>query len=565
MSKAWERGMALAAAAVCLALLAGCGGGGDGGRANLEAQLATLEEEKKQADADLKKAQDDLAARNATLDAINTRLAKLEEDEDDDDTATPSTTHAGLFLAGDDNGDNGDDDMPAGGAGDGAGGQQQQQTTGGANTLAANALSQELLNALESKYATDGAVTLTPASTPVTIRTPATGTSTVRVTKDGGYTVSSFSAPTGYTGKKFTRTSVGKETIVVITDLEPSRRVLDHHFDQREGDDDTAKRSATRLVVDTGVPFEASRSNIIASDSQIKISHGFPPKQTTTEQTLKTPTTISGQVYPATSTGGTTTYKVFGRFECGGVPGCEVRLTPTYGDEDSDQATPDTLTGVALAVSDKDGVDATGAVLYFRPSTASIPLDGSILVGTTGLVDGQYMTFGYWLTEPSTPNGDYTYQVFGNAVTSGTLGDIPISASFAGSAVGVYVEQGAGTDLSKRQGQFTAAINLTATTAGELGGKIGNFQTTAAGGSSAATTSQNWLVDLGSVAAGTLGSARITNLPGSSQSQGGWQFSLVGNHGNEDSNDNPSAAVGVFDTRIEDLLHLSGAFGASRD
>ena len=194
---------------------------------------------------------------------------------------------------------------------------------------------------------------------PVTIQTPAMGTSTVRVTKDGGYTVSAFAAPTGQTGKKSTHTSVGKETIVVITDLEPSRVMLDHHFARREG---------------------------------------------------------------------------------------------------------------------------------------------------------------------------------------------------------------TGTDLSKRQGQFTASVDLNAdTTDGNLSGEIGSFKTTAMGAGSAATNTDQWLVDLASADTGATGaSATIKNLPGSTSSEGNWRSSLVGNHANTDPNDNPSVAVGVFDTRIEDLLHLSGAFGATR-
>ena len=421
-----------------------------------------------------------------------------------------------------------------------------------------------MLDALEGdSYAASSPPSFS-TTVPVTIQTPATGTSTVRVTKDGGYTVSSFPAPAGYTGKKFTRTSVGKETLVAITDLESTRRVLDHHFKQREGASDIAKRSATRLVVDTGVPFgTATVLGDITGATEIKISHGFPASFTTTKPPPKTPTTISGQVYPVTSTGGTVSYKVSGRFECGGVTGCEVLLTPNYDAENN------TLTGVALGVSDKDGGTVTGAVLYFRPSaSARIPLDGSIPNTDiddviVSFVDGEYMAFGYWLREPSTPGDDYTFQVFANAIDGARSPETPsVSASFTGTAVGVYVEQG---DLSKRQGQFTASVNLTAATGGDLGGEIGRFQTTPMGGSTSPTTSGSWLVDLTSVGAATVGAAKIMGLPGSTHSEGGWRYNLVANHANADPNDDPSAAVGVFDTRIEDLLHLSGAFGASRD
>ena len=488
---------------------------------------------------------EEVATLKVELVDANTKLAAATTDDD-------NGGHAGLF------GDDDDDDTTT---------QQPTTTTppptGGTNTLAANALSEALLDELKGETYDASNPASFSNTVPATIQSPARGTSTVRITRDSRYTASSFSAPTGQTGRKFTRTSVGKETLVVITDLESTRRVLDHHFQQREGTDDAAKRGTARLVVDTNIPFGASIGNILASDSQIRITgHGFPSTQTKIPQTLKTPTTISGQVYPATSISATTTYSVSGRFECGVVTGCEVRLTPTYADMDGTV----TLTGVALGVSDKDGNDASSAVLYFKPTTASIPLDGSL---GADIVDAQYMVFGYWLTEPpaSTPDPEYSYQVFGNVIgRAGTLEVDDVSASFKGTAVGVYVAQsGTATDLSKRQGEFTAAVNLNVDTAtpANLKGNIGTFKTTPLGGSTTPTDRDQWLVDLASVAPGSVGTATI-KIPGTT-SQGGWRFGLVGNHVGADGADNPSAAVGVFDTRIEDRLHLSGAFGAARE
>lgn len=448
----------------------------------------------------------------------------------------------------------------------------QQQAQQQVSSLEANQRADSLLRALEGNYGAGELPTAFPAdlkraNTPVIILPPRTGTSAVRVIKDGGYTVSSFSAPSGHTGKKFTRTGVGEETLVVITDLEPKRRVLDHHFVQREGTDATSRRSATRLVTAAGgVPFGASLTDITAETSQIKISHGFstsydpPADNPNTDhdeaagQAPKMPTTISGQVYPVTSQAGTTTYRVSGRFECGGSPGCKVTLTPSYDTADANGNL--LLTGVALSV--------TAGTLYFRPTTAEIALDGSL---GTGIVDAQYMAFGYWLTEPSTPTGSYRYEVFGNAVNgAATPTTLSVGASFSGTAVGVYVEQGGtGADLSKRQGQFTASVNLSVKTGTDLSGEIGNFKTTAMGGSSAPTTSDHWLVDLAGVGADAVGTATIKNLAGASASVGAWEYDLVANHANADPNDNPSAAVGVFDTRIPGSLHLSGAFGAKRD
>ena len=438
-----------------------------------------------------------------------------------------------------------------------------------ASTAETNRLSEALLGVLGGKYAASGTPTLTSASTPVDILPPSRGTSAIRVVKDGGYTVSSFSpVPPGYTGKTLTRTSVGKETIVVITDREPSRKVLDHHFLQREGGTDLARRGNARLIATEDL---FGSLDLTADITEIKISHGFresykpPTSDSSRRPTAKRATTYSGQVFPGPSASGAIRYNVSGRFECDPVPGCRVQLTPSYAtslDSDGNAA----LESVLLEVKDKDGEDITGtSVLYFRPTSGAIPLDGSV-DGT----DDKYMAFGYWLTEPSTATGPYTYQVFGNAVTTGTSIMLPgVGASFSGTAVGIYVEQGGtATDLSKRQGQFTAAVNLSVKTSNDstgLSGEIGTFKTTPMGGSSASTAAQNWRVNLATAAVGETGMTTIMGIPGSAGSQGGWRYSLVDNHDNADMNDDPSAAVGVFDTRIPDLLHLSGAFGAKRD
>ena len=454
-------------------------------------------------------------------------------------------------------------------------------------TLEANRLSEGLLAALEGNYGESALPSAIPtdlnlATSPVTIQSPARGTTAIRFTRDGGYTVSSFTTPTGYTGKKFTRGDSRKETIVVITDRESSRKMLDHHFLQREGTGADAaaiarsRRSATRLVVGTGGIFNSDLANIDAPGSNIKIDHRFPDTYTIatsgdnertedidefTGNAQKRATSYSGRVYPATVRG-TTSYKVSGRFECIPAPGCRVELASDYSDAaDADGKV--SLETVELRVRDKDGGDITNSALYFTPTSGAVPLDGSI---ETAVVDSEYMTFGYWLTERET-SGVYTYQVFGvsQGAMPGTFSSPNVEASFSGTAVGVYVEQGGtAADLSKRQGQFTASVTLTKNTANtNLGGEIYSFQTTPAGGSTAPVTS-GWLVDLDE-AAPTGGEATIKNVAGSASSEGRWQYSLVGNHANVDPNDDPSAAVGVFDTRIPDRLHLSGAFGAKRD
>ena len=511
----------------------------------------------------LKEQEDRIAKLTAAITALATARDDDDDDDGDDDADTPAATTPATPAA----------TTPATSPSTTPTTPAATTPTPTTNTLAANTRSQGLLDELEGAAytaATPPSLTDAPTTVPggVVILPPANHTSAIRLLSPDRYTVSTFSVPSGYIGRRFTDSTVGKETLVVITDIEASRRVLDHHFMQREGTSPELQRGATRLEVGTDGILNNLLGGIADENPQIRISHGFP--ETTTNQPLgdaltKTAASYAGSIYPATTASGTISHRVSGRFECGGAAGCMVTLTAGDYTDNGDG----TFERGAVTLG------TTAGQLYFRPTTTNIPLDGTISIGGTAVVDTAYMTFGYWLTEPPTEDGEYDYQVFAIPTTTGTTtlgtGDTAITASFNGTAVGVYVEQGGtATDLSKRQGQFTASVGLKAAS-GMLSGEIVGFRTTAGGGSGPARTAANWRVNLAAAdpsatpGATPGGTATITGLPGAANSEGNWRYSLVGNHAGADPHDNPSAAVGMFDTRIEDLLHLSGAFGAKRD
>ena len=553
--------------------LAGCGGGGgDGGvRQDLEAQVETLTGERDTArdevtmlEADLKTATDKVTMLEADLKTATDKVTMLEgtigtvADSDSlrgmlaaekakvtrlttelstAETVAETYKRALDNIRGDLATARDDVEKERQRADD-----VQQQANQRVQTLEANQQATSLLRALEDLEDSYNAMAPPSFSTtsPVTIPTPARNSLTI--TKNL-YTGRAFSAPS-FIGRRLTRTHLGKETIVVLTDREVNRKILDHHFAHREGANDEARRTASRFDIGTGGANFALADVRSSTTSQVKLrSRVFPVAQTAPDQVSKMAPTYRGSVYGKSGT-----------FECGGVENCKVQLDPTYRDADNDDETAETLTAVAISAT------ASG-VLYFRPGSATISLDASL--GPV-FVDDEYMLFGWWRTEPSTPGGDYTYEVFANANHAAAPGGM-LGATYSGTAVGVYVEQsGTAADLSKRQGEFTAAVNLTASSDTMIKGQIGSFKTTPAGGSSQSATSQSWLVVLDDAVSGTITTAVIKNVPGSASSEGGWQYTLVGNHTNVDPAANPSGAVGVFDTRIPDLLHISGAFGAKR-
>ena len=97
----------------------------------------------------------------------------------------------------------------------------------------------------------------------------------------------------------------------------------------------------------------------------------------------------------------------------------------------------------------------------------------------------------------------------------------------------------------------------------EITGTIDGFKTTPTGGSAAPTTASTWVVELledGQATSNGGGSATI-DIQGTT-STGAWEYTFVGQDSTANDALKPPAVTGTFNTRIPNLLHLVGAFGA---
>ena len=398
-----------------------------------------------------------------------------------------------------------------------------------AGTLEANQRAANLLTVLQ-------AISGSPLGTsPVMITVPSR--SSRPTFKQGDRTASSISA-SGLRGARLTRTRLGTaKTTVVYTDRELSRRLVDHYA--------STTTSGGLITLPAGV-LTAGSTNFIAQstapiNTRLSISHGLRSPTATATQTL-----FSGSVHD----------DVRGQFGCSGVTPCELTATGTYDGSG--------LTSVTLTTT-------SGGTLFFRPSSTTARI--SLCANTLQCVadDTEYMAFGWWRDEPAAASGDYAFEVFANVTGGAATVPTTGTAEYNGTAVGMYVDEGApgSTGGTTRQGEFTADVGLdvefTGTDVG-LSGTIDGFRTRPTGGSVAPTTT-GWtvkLVNAGTVAASATDGTATIELRGTATT-GTWSHAFVKQHGTAAADAQPPAVTGTFNTKIEDVLHLVGAYGAELD
>ena len=395
--------------------------------------------------------------------------------------------------------------------------QQREQ----AQVLEANHRAQGLLDALEA-LPDPVALADSPSEAAVSVRTKGT-------LKFG---TTSSTAKSGFRYAKVTDTFGRTRTTVAYTDRELSRKLLDHYGAHLEG---TTQIKVSDARIDV--------TNLVGANSPTSLTSRVPPKKVPTDGYTAPVglTSVSGKVHGQSGT-----------FRCTGQ-NCSITLTATYSDHDSNSDTADELTGLTIA-SD---------TLVFEPGGASISLCEDV-PGSCAFDDGEYMVFGYWIVDPESATGGYSVQPFAQVMEGSSLKAFPTSgtARYTGAAVGVYVEGApfGSTEIDKRQGDFEAAVSLTATFGGTVSGRINGFRPMPRAGSAAPRTS-NWRVTLGEASTGasiTGGSATIDGL----QSTGGWSAQFVQAR-SDAASDQPPAVVGVFDTSGQSL-HVVGAFGARK-
>ena len=375
-----------------------------------------------------------------------------------------------------------------------------------------------------------------------------------------------------------------KQRMVVYTDREVSRTFA-NHFGKFIVD-----RTASKLRFDADeAGWWATAKDMLATTAAdaigrtvSNISHGLrkPASSTYASDPGNAATTVPA-IAPTTPRKSISArvLGVSGTFVCdNNGTACDIDVDGTYYRSDNtDRALRSKLATLTLAPD--------GGNLYFQPSNAnsSISLRGNLKVGDTthtDLIDNQYMVFGWWQSIPRDADGMYDVDVFAYDFPDGALlvdaNDYAGKAEYEGPAAGVYVEErfvteeefGGVRQSIAESGEFTATVNLRADFAADtIEGDVSSFRTDHG--------AKDWRVLLNPPGvedgeeATTAAIVQANIPPDASTRSGTWEYQFLAPYGDSlaenDSGDNqPIAAVGRFDARIENVRHIVGAFGAHR-
>ena len=405
-----------------------------------------------------------------------------------------------------------------------------------------------------------------PTEANILISRAAGAAASVRVGAPLGYTASDMAAMAnpGWAGSHLTRSVSGAtQHLFVYTDIEGPTRVQFYDFDRdptttpRYTDPSPPSHSNPYGPGDTLSPFPltASLGSLGSLDSTKFDPPGLPKDGNVT------------QTFRGTATGGAagaagTSFK--GNFN--GAPGTYTCTTTTGTDCDV------TIT--------PGGTYSTADTWTFTPELNS----------TAWRVDSEFMSFGWWMQEPNSANGTYTFEYYADGSTvyappTGTAPDTLATgtATYSGRAAGKYVVQNIG-DAGVTGGvahQFTAAATLNASfsaAANSISGTISGF--TADDGSS-----PGWAVTLHSKTLGAetaLGTGTEAGFPvrtqtdpsrpgydgttatiGDQTAYGDWTGQYFGNASGTGTAAYPLGVGGTFQADNESVS-IAGAFGARR-
>ena len=384
-----------------------------------------------------------------------------------------------------------------------------------------------------------------------------------------GYTMSDDPAlPNGdvWIGSHLTQTDGGNTNhLFVYTDKEPATRIQFYNWD---GDATTPSLYAdtvtdaltspattattiTPLALDTGGGTGQAFSESVADLTR------FPRAQSPKEGD-------NAQTYPINdaSTAGGTIDRV-------SIPGNFNGAGGRY------LCTPASGTSCSVTV-DPTGAYASGDTWTFVPelnSTAWIE-DGGTAAGAGGGQQGEFMSFGWWLQEPTAQTGVYTFRYYADGapyqLPAAAVNLAAGSATYNGRAAGKFVVQELddGGVIGGEAGMFTAAAALTATfdgTAanGALEGTISGFQS-----DNAAVNVSGWEVTLNeqefdiavTTDVTTTGQGATAEM-GDQTANGSWSAQFFGQP--DTANAYPLGVGGTFQADNEDVS-IAGAFGARR-
>ena len=401
----------------------------------------------------------------------------------------------------------------------------------------------------------------------------------VRVADPAGYSVSDDPAlpNPGWAGTHLTRSIAGAtQHLFVYTDIAAPTRIQFYNWD---GDATTPSRYAdtvtdalaipataatvrtplSLVAAGTAVPALFNRGNLDGNFNSPGPAEGGNAVQRFRGSANGAGAGVGGITFQGNFNGAAGTYI------CTAATGtdCSVTITPT-----GTYTSPDGWT--------------------FTPelnSTAWLQDGGTAQFAGTARQVGEFMSFGWWLQEPASSDGTYTFQYYADgtaytvpaAITTGT-------ATYTGRAAGKYVVQEIDDTgvTGGNAGMFTAAATLNASfgaAANSISGSISGFAS-----DNADVDVSGWSVTLHRKALGALaGNTAFANFPVRSQpdptrpgyngvtatmgdqtAHGDWtgQFFGDANAGNT-RNAYPLGVGGTFQADNESV-NIAGAFGARR-
>ena len=394
----------------------------------------------------------------------------------------------------------------------------------------------------------------------------------VRATDPAGYSVSDDPAlpNTGWAGTHLTRSVPGAtQHLFVYTDIDPPTRIQFYNFD---GVATTPRLYADAAIVSGGTGLDGATTPATPSTAIPALSlvtAGAPVATLFNRGNLD-----SNFNSPGPAADGSVTQRFRGTANGGPAGGGGITFRGNFnGAAGTYGCTAATGTDCVVTIAPNG--------TYTAPDTWSFTPE---LNATAWRQDQEFMSFGWWLQEPNSSNGTYTFQYYadGNAYTAppGTI--ITGPATYNGRAAGKFVVQEIDDTgvTGGEAGQFTAAATLNASfgaTANSISGSISGFQS-----DNSDVDVSGWVVTLHPKALGAQanlpnafpaatqtdptrpGYNGVTAVMGDQTAQGDWAGQYFGdaNTGNT-RNAYPLGVGGTFQADNE-AASIAGAFGARR-
>ena len=401
------------------------------------------------------------------------------------------------------------------------------------------------------------------------------GSGPARVTSTGYSAADDPALPNGnWAGSRLTQAvaGVGTNHLVVYTDKEPARRIQFYNWDgdattpslyvSAAADALTAPADASTTIDPLGLGGAGATFSAATADPT-----KFPQPQSAEEGSLR-------QAYRNNED---TDNNVANGLEQVSIPGNYNGAGGRYVCTGGTAATPCSVT---VAPSGAYTLVGTWTFVPELNSTAWIQDGGTFNGGGTPTQLGEFMSFGWWLQEPTAQTGAYTFRYYadGTAYNLGA-GNLAVgSATYNGRAAGRYaVQEIDDTGVTGGMtGEFTAAATLTARftatgAQGSLEGVINGFQgehDMVSGWS--VTLARQTLTDTTGTSvtsAGTVNDPTAANFDGATAmmgdetAHGTWTSQFFGQPTQADAY--PLGVGGTFQADNE-AASIAGAFGARR-